>query len=926
MKTTSKLTALLMSVVLALGVFASCKHEVGTGGGSIPTYTISYETEYGEAPESQTVKKDTVLDESYFPTLEENGCTFLYWYVLENEEEKQINIEEGYVVTADVTFHAKWQLDGYIVTYESEYGTVPKSFPVTKNQQLDAEYFPKLTAKACTFMYWYVKGTDQIIDAEEGYKVTGNVTFVAEWHIDGYTVSYVTDYGTAPEAKLAEPKEILDESYFPELEVENLIFKGWKLGSGSTVEPGYEITSDITLYAIWETPGYSVTYKTDEYTNFKVITVAPDTVLDETYLVAPDVTKAGYKFIGWYYNYEKAEPGTITVGEAGVTLIAKWELIEYTISFESELGTNGEDIDDQTCHYGDKISLPDLYEDTWVLDGWYIGDTKIDSNYEVTKDVTLTAKWSRVKCTITYDTYYGKKPESVEVDYDTVIGEDLLPELTEDNCTFKRWYLTVWNNETGWESINAKGYIVKDNITLEAEWETASYAVIYINELGDAPESFVAKEGDVLDETKFPALEKEGYIFKGWYNAYYNQLIEPGTNPHYTVYESGYTFVARWQRITYKITYSSEFGTTPGSKTVDWGTELTEEELPVLEEAGHTFKGWKLNTTAATEVKVGTEVYENLALVAVWEVQKVTINYTTSKGTAPEKATFDWGTTLIAEDLPVLEVKDWTFLGWFNGDTEIKAGYKVKENLYLVAKWKVRTYKITYVSEYGEVPASFELDMGETLSAAKLPELTAENCTFEGWYIGDTDQKATAGYEVKDDLVLKAKWTVAEDAFIVSFKSDYGTAPVSITKKAGEKITISSLPTLYDANGEYNFTGWYLDGEKLTGEYTVTKNVTFTAGWEHKKGWGGINISIEPIYDSDISLTYSVDNESNIYTFTATEGYVDYIWKIDGEVQEETTNMFDFPKSLPYGRYVITVYAKDRKGNLYSGSYSILIQ
>ena len=65
--------------------------------------------------------------------------------------------------------------------------------------------------------------------------------------------------------------------------------------------------------------------------------------------------------------------------------------------------------------------------------------------------------------------------------------------------------------------------------------------------------------------------------------------------------------------------------------------------------------------------------------------------------------------------------------------------------------------------------------------------------------------------------------------FTVTYKSEHGTVPASISVKENSELTAEQLKAL-EAEG-FTFTGWY-DGEtKIEAGYKVTKALTLTAGW-----------------------------------------------------------------------------------------------
>ena len=69
-----------------------------------------------------------------------------------------------------------------------------------------------------------------------------------------------------------------------------------------------------------------------------------------------------------------------------------------------------------------------------------------------------------------------------------------------------------------------------------------------------------------------------------------------------------------------------------------------------------------------------------------------------------------------------------------------------------------------------------------------------------------------------------------------------------------------------------------------------------------------MNISVPG--SEDITVTTAESTSS--YTFTAPADYTSYVWKVDGNVQEETGNVFVLDMTnLDYGIHDITLLADD---------------
>jgi len=241
---------------------------------------------------------------------------------------------------------------------------------------------------------------------------------------------------------------------------------------------------------------------------------------------------------------------------------------------------------------------------------------------------------------------------------------------------------------------------------------------------------------------------------------------------------------------TYTVSYSSDYATEQVYKlkpvTVQEGTVLGVEQLPVLSETGYTFIGWY---DGETKVIAGAyKVTKNVTLVAKWSKKTVkdddskktsyTISYFSEKGVTDASLlnpiTLSEGSIITSEQLPELAADGWSFGGWYDGETKVVAGtYKVTKNVLFVAKWKKSqgqgepeqpavTYTVSYSSDKGVTDTSLLNPMtvseGAVITAEQLPELSADGWSFEGWYDGET--KVVASYKVTKNITLIAKWTL----------------------------------------------------------------------------------------------------------------------------------------------------------------------
>ena len=103
--------------------------------------------------------------------------------------------------------------------------------------------------------------------------------------------------------------------------------------------------------------------------------------------------RAGYKFLGWY-KQDSNTPWdfSVTISQ-NITLIAKWEIIEFKVTFDPK---NDDDDAFQLTTVNHKISAPAAPEkENCNFTGWYLKgtSTKWDFNTEILEDITLVAEW-----------------------------------------------------------------------------------------------------------------------------------------------------------------------------------------------------------------------------------------------------------------------------------------------------------------------------------------------------------------------------------------------------------------------------------------------------------------------------------------------------------------------------------------------------
>ena len=157
-------------------------------------------------------------------------------------------------------------------------------------------------------------------------------------------------------------------------------FKGWYDNENLTGSPvtaiGGAETGNKEYWAKWEINQYTVTVKPE---NGKAdITITQDY---GTPITAPTLTREGYTFKGWDKEIPKTMPAE------NITVKAQWEINQYTITFDTN---GGSEIAPITQDYGTEITAPDNpTRKGYTFKGW---DKEIPKTMPA-ENITITARW-----------------------------------------------------------------------------------------------------------------------------------------------------------------------------------------------------------------------------------------------------------------------------------------------------------------------------------------------------------------------------------------------------------------------------------------------------------------------------------------------------------------------------------------------------
>ena len=409
---------------------------------------------------------------------------------------------------------------------------------------------------------------------------------------------------------------------------------GWSTVDGGEKVYGFEDVytqnEALTLYPVWNTNKYTITFDTNGGSE-----IAPITQDYGTKITAPDnPTRKGYTFKGW----DKEIPETMPA--ENITVKAQWEINQYTITFDTN---GGSEIAPITQDYGTQIAAPaNPTRKGYTFKGW---DKEIPETMPA-ENITVKAQWEINQYTITFDTNGGSEIAPITQDYGTQIAAPANP--TRKGYTFK-----------GWDKEIPKT-MPAENITVKAQWEINQYTITFDTNGGSEIAPITQDYGTEITAPDNPT--RKGYTFKGW-----NKEI-PETMPAENI-----TVKAQWEINQYTITFDTNGGSEIAPITQDYGTEITAPDNPTRK--GYTFKGWNKEIPE-------TMPAENITVKAQWEINQYTITFDTNGGSEIAPITQDYGTEITAPDNPTR--KGYTFKGWNKEIPETMPA----ENITITARWK----------------------------------------------------------------------------------------------------------------------------------------------------------------------------------------------------------------------------------------------
>jgi uncharacterized repeat protein (TIGR02543 family) len=220
-------------------------------------------------------------------------------------------------------------------------------------------------------------------------------------------------------------------------------------------------------------------------------------------------------------------------------------------------GTNNNS-NPETFTVVDSIPLAPPSKPGYEFNGWQ-SDGVIFSNVGgASTDITLTALWTLINFSITYNTDGGTNNSENPGAFNVKSSITLLPPV-KTGFTFAGWYRD--SNLT--QLYNGTSNLPSANITLFAKWRVNQYSIIFNTNGGDSLNTITQDFGSSLT---LPTPIRTGYSFEGWFT---DSGLMQTYNVPLTMPAQNIELYAKWTINSYNFSYQSNIS--PEFKTISAG-------------------------------------------------------------------------------------------------------------------------------------------------------------------------------------------------------------------------------------------------------------------------------------------------------------------------------------------------------------------
>ena len=816
---------------------------------NINKYTVTFNSYGGTpVPPVQEVEYGLTATKPADPTLK--GYTFAFWYLGEDEQNATA-YDFNTPVTENITLTAKWNINKYTVTFNTDGGTpVPPAQEVEYGLTATEPAAPKKTGY--TFDGWYLG--DEKYDFSAA--VEQNITLTAKWeakkanvHLMIFksgdlstpivNVPYATDKLAGDTIDLAE----IDLSSYLDFDFE--IDGGWyddglfnlykKYVNGEQENKPAALT-ELQITGNWQNLKLIVTELVPVvYYMSDADRVADNRLFATTARVgsalptanAPTATREGYTFTFWS---REGQLGTDVTGQTvngWTNLVANWKVTPHNIyayarlnSYVAPLTTNEFDtpvtLNEATLS---RLGLGSYNSLGYISIGSFTFDAMpLTSDLYFADDAELSAVAEKLATDIALETGVSDKiAEKIAWTalYKTVNEEDMAPGYPAE-----AGYQLSGNLNLATVMFEANG----ENVT---GMPAVNYTYDDILEIHD-----FYFTGDTFTLPADPT--REGYIFEGWSvtvipaendadhldadgadDAADETLLKAGDT--YTITAGGVVFTAQWEaRTDTPYTVEHYLENLDGSYALDTTEPLKGTTDTTVTAAAKSYDNFTYDSTVPGTVASGNIAGDGSLVLKLFYTRN-TYDYTVRHIKQLPDGTYDEANAEVEtlsgkfEALAAVTAKDYGS-HYPTNDAGTKQNIKIEKNLTIDVKYDLDNHTLTFETNGGSAIDPVTVRHGNAVARPADP--TKDKYTFIGWYV---DPEFSAEYDFA--TVLEADKTIYA-------KFELTSTPIGDIYVRYDVLHIKQLPDgSYDlANAEVE----HLSAKKDTTVTAVVKDYRAT--------------------------------------------------------------------------------------------------
>ncbi len=810
------------------------------------SYTLSYNLNGGDgtAPDSKSVTFDA--DYGNLPTASRSGYKFEGWYTAASGGTK-ITEQTKYTVAGDSTVYAHWSANDYAVTFYYNYGTMGQfdSFGVTYDKAYNAggNHFAELKRPGYIFAGWYTQasGGTRVYDTDI-YKIAGDSNLYAHWDYATYTLTFNENGGS----------EVADFTYTigDTIQLPVSVKDGYELRWIADADTDYwksgtEYRAGIDHTGAWETVSFTAKWTPVQYTVSLdsaggIVSPASLTYTIEEEKDLPVPTRSGYTFEGWIVaesvgSFTKDEKVTaITLDNFGnVMLIAKWEPIVYTLTFDLGNGIYNDSTENYVVAYTIEDTLEIIKPDrtAYTFFQWKVKDNVgnwIANEYIGLADVvngkwgnvTLVAMWNAIQYTMSFNSDGG----STFADRNYTFEQGMnLPESTKDGYTFLGWQpdadVGSWKADTVYPAGTAIAGTHYGNVKFTAKWAVDEFTAKLDANGGELTQTEI--KYNILSDTALPTPVRNGYDYTGWQvkestgSWTQGKVIASIEHGNFGDLE----LVAQWTLNKYDATFYSQ-NTLQADLTVEDYDVENGITLPALSRDHYTFIGWQpvesIGSWNKEQIYTAgdyADAWGTVQFNAVWEVYTYTVEWKNEDGTLLEKdENVEYGTVPTYDGEAPVKAADaqytYTFSEWSPVVTAVSGANGTTYVYTAVFNQTVNSYTVTWIYEKNEAgeteTVTDTFNYGEMPVFNGIPVKESSDPTNHVWqFTGWTPALVT----VTGDATYTAQFTQNTDPVTVTWYID-GVANITYGFD-GDVPAYYTTPVKADKDGyKFTFAGW----------------------------------------------------------------------------------------------------------------------